>query len=646
MFDFGLARQYTTVTGEVRQPRQVAGFRGTVRYASLNAHLSRDLGRHDDLWSVFYLLVELAVGQLPWRRIRDKEEAGEVKAKFDHCKLLQGLPPELGLFLDHIKLLTYYDKPDYVYVSMALKKAIARLGIQENDPFDWEQDLCGPSITSASAVSTPGVKAVSRDAVKHSVHKSRTNCSEVEDLIENNSPVNQLASQKLEDKVNSNVELAADYGKLPTLEQWMPQKKGTMDMTVDKKKSKEAEQHDNEDIMDKKVQIENYYISEDQEDDEEENGSNSQGSSSRESTQSDSSDSSQSDSSSAHDVRVEASVPVCEQGVRKKQVVNYSPTSQSSRSNEDHNGELIETDSLKKATRSENNFNGQMQSITTTSRSSNQIKQQQDSNSSNKCKYVSLLEKEDPDVYPDCDQPVMVGFRISSVNQESLKNAPEKEAKRRGSNIVRHSVDQRTDSSSYSSKSVGVNLTTRMMSSLPTQFNAMIVTSENKEAVTKANKDGGDLHRNSMAHGTNRTSRVDNNERSDQYLDGESPTDVTKTREPVSKQIQDRKAAAPLKDTMIASSQLKLTKKNFPAKAKAAVSSTKKPQKAGYSKVRASELKTTRELRSNEQSANMLELVPSPVVLQPRPPPNPPPQHYTHTLQGRRRRFTRPQAEK
>ena len=41
MLDFGLARQYTTATGEVRQPRSAAGFRGTVRYAALNAHKNK-----------------------------------------------------------------------------------------------------------------------------------------------------------------------------------------------------------------------------------------------------------------------------------------------------------------------------------------------------------------------------------------------------------------------------------------------------------------------------------------------------------------------------------------------------------------------------------------------------------------------------
>lgn len=74
LLDFGLARQYTNTEGDVRPARPVAGFRGTVRYASRNAHQNRELGRHDDLWSMFYMLVEFVSGQLPWRRLKDKEQ--------------------------------------------------------------------------------------------------------------------------------------------------------------------------------------------------------------------------------------------------------------------------------------------------------------------------------------------------------------------------------------------------------------------------------------------------------------------------------------------------------------------------------------------------------------------------------------------
>ena len=52
MLDFGLARQYTNAQGEVRPPRGAAGFRGTVRYASMNAHKNKEMGK----WSRFWLV--------------------------------------------------------------------------------------------------------------------------------------------------------------------------------------------------------------------------------------------------------------------------------------------------------------------------------------------------------------------------------------------------------------------------------------------------------------------------------------------------------------------------------------------------------------------------------------------------------------
>lgn len=39
---------------------------------SVHVVFLQEMGRHDDLWSLFYMLVEFAVGQLPWRKIKDK----------------------------------------------------------------------------------------------------------------------------------------------------------------------------------------------------------------------------------------------------------------------------------------------------------------------------------------------------------------------------------------------------------------------------------------------------------------------------------------------------------------------------------------------------------------------------------------------
>ncbi|XP_061086243.1 tau-tubulin kinase 1-like [Conger conger] len=139
MLDFGLARQYTNTNGEVRLPRSVAGFRGTVRYASVNAHKNKEMGRHDDLWSLFYMLVEFAVGQLPWRKIKDKEQVGLIKERYDNRMLLKHMPSEFHVFLDHVLTLDYYTKPDYQLLMSVFENSIKDRVIMENEPFDWER---------------------------------------------------------------------------------------------------------------------------------------------------------------------------------------------------------------------------------------------------------------------------------------------------------------------------------------------------------------------------------------------------------------------------------------------------------------------------------------------------------------------------
>ncbi|EDO46789.1 predicted protein, partial [Nematostella vectensis] len=148
MLDFGLSRQFTKANGEVRPPRNTAGFRGTVRYASINAHENKEMGRHDDLWSFFYLMVEFTVGQLPWRKMKDKEQVGKMKKTYDIANLLKSMPGEFKQFVDHISKLKYEDKPDYKMLLGLLEQIIKRKGIKESDPYDWETTPCDCSQTT------------------------------------------------------------------------------------------------------------------------------------------------------------------------------------------------------------------------------------------------------------------------------------------------------------------------------------------------------------------------------------------------------------------------------------------------------------------------------------------------------------------
>ncbi|KER27918.1 hypothetical protein T265_05123 [Opisthorchis viverrini] len=166
LLDFGLARQYTTANGDIRAPRQVAGFRGTVRYASVNAHLNKELGRHDDLWSLYYMLGEFIVGELPWRKIKDKEQVGLMKQTFDHNQLLKFMPREFRSFLEHIQSLTYFDRPDYMYLHSLLNAYMERRKISESDLFDWETTTDSAPGTGASETNQHHTNVVAQQAAQ------------------------------------------------------------------------------------------------------------------------------------------------------------------------------------------------------------------------------------------------------------------------------------------------------------------------------------------------------------------------------------------------------------------------------------------------------------------------------------------------
>lgn len=67
LIGFGLAKRWCSPEGEIYPPRENVGFRGPLRYASINSHKGQDLGRCDDLLSIFYILDELSMYPLlPW----------------------------------------------------------------------------------------------------------------------------------------------------------------------------------------------------------------------------------------------------------------------------------------------------------------------------------------------------------------------------------------------------------------------------------------------------------------------------------------------------------------------------------------------------------------------------------------------------
>ncbi|VDM35279.1 unnamed protein product [Hydatigera taeniaeformis] len=148
LLDFGLVRPFTRPGGvnQVRPPRPSAGFRGTVRYASINAHEYRELGRHDDLWSMYYMLVELLSGELPWQRKTGKSSVKQMKMEIDPVNLgtSGGLPQTIATTWVHeLKNLNYYATPNYRELRKVIEVWLSENWINWNDPYDWQKQVAG-----------------------------------------------------------------------------------------------------------------------------------------------------------------------------------------------------------------------------------------------------------------------------------------------------------------------------------------------------------------------------------------------------------------------------------------------------------------------------------------------------------------------
>jgi len=161
LIDWGLARRYVSADGSVRAQRNATGFRGTARYASINSHAGKDLSRRDDLWSVFYILVEFSKGSLPWRRLKDKDKIGEKKIELNNAELVRGLPDVFTTFMDYLQLLAYDEKPDYNYLKTILNETLDQVG---TGPFPWEGSTAVR--ISSSGVSTGVALMSSEDSVE------------------------------------------------------------------------------------------------------------------------------------------------------------------------------------------------------------------------------------------------------------------------------------------------------------------------------------------------------------------------------------------------------------------------------------------------------------------------------------------------
>ncbi|KAJ6818689.1 casein kinase 1-like protein HD16 [Iris pallida] len=117
LVDHGLATKWKDTNGQhVEYDQRPDVFRGTVRYASVHAHLERTASRRDDLESLAYTLIFLHRGRLPWQGYQGDNKSYLVcKKKMSTSPeiLCSYCPPPFQQFLETVVNLKFDEEPNY-----------------------------------------------------------------------------------------------------------------------------------------------------------------------------------------------------------------------------------------------------------------------------------------------------------------------------------------------------------------------------------------------------------------------------------------------------------------------------------------------------------------------------------------------------
>jgi serine/threonine protein kinase len=124
LIDYGLSKVYRKADGQMVRKKENCEFRGTISYASVNAHLRNDLSCRDDLWSFLFVLFDIVQIQLPWKNNINKEEVLGMKEDFiknpEKYVKRNCIQNEVVQLVRYANGLDFYDIPDYDFVKNIL----------------------------------------------------------------------------------------------------------------------------------------------------------------------------------------------------------------------------------------------------------------------------------------------------------------------------------------------------------------------------------------------------------------------------------------------------------------------------------------------------------------------------------------------
>ena len=143
LIDFGLSKKFMSKKGKHIKFNINNNISGTPRYCSINALRGAEQSRRDDLESLFYVIMYLFRGNLPWQNLRIKSreqrfnKINEIKKNCDYKFLCKNLPQELYLLGIYIKHLKFEETPNYIFIKKCFYSILEQIYEKNDNKFSW-----------------------------------------------------------------------------------------------------------------------------------------------------------------------------------------------------------------------------------------------------------------------------------------------------------------------------------------------------------------------------------------------------------------------------------------------------------------------------------------------------------------------------
>ena len=190
LIDFGFASKYrSSRTGKHIKYKKRKLRCGTLVFNSLNSNKGYEQSRKDDLESLGYMLIYLALKNLPWldaakNKTIDKNDKYKLISKMKSSttpeKLCNGLPQEFVFFIKYCRNLEFEQSPNYDYLKSLFINVLTR-NFQKNDlVFFWINKKDITTKESELETNNPSKRKINPkknlfDKIKKSFEKNKNN---------------------------------------------------------------------------------------------------------------------------------------------------------------------------------------------------------------------------------------------------------------------------------------------------------------------------------------------------------------------------------------------------------------------------------------------------------------------------------------